>query len=55
MPEQQKNAPSPEEPRCAYCAGPDGHWGRELVLNPPAYRSPMHRQCMADIDRWGCD
>lgn len=44
-----------DEPRCAYCAQPDGFWNRHLVLNPPAYRGPMHAECLADIARWGCD
>lgn len=44
-----------DPPRCAYCGQPDGFWNRHLVLNPPGHMGPMHKECMADIARWGCD
>jgi hypothetical protein len=44
-----------EEPRCGYCGMVDGKWGRHLILKPVSYMGPMHRECLADIARWGCD
>lgn len=40
---------------CAWCGFPDGYRNRQLVLEPRIYTHPMHRECMEEIARWGCD
>lgn len=43
------------EPRCAYCARPDGWRGHTLILEPKGWLGPMHRECIEDIRLYGCD